>query len=195
MTIPEDIYRDSGSRLPFPVREELDDIGKKMFDQALDSGNKTAAGLRGPIGILLHSSQVARCHGELFRYLTFESGISSLIRELAILVTAREMDSKYEWAAHEPFALKAGVTQEIVNIIKYRKSYSELPETEASVIQLGREMFGKREVSSETFSQAIKIFGKKGLVDLVALMAHYCATAAILCAFDKQVGPDEPQLP
>ena len=66
---------------------------------------------------------------------------------------------------------------------------------EAMVIQLGQEMFGKRKVSSGTFANALKIFGKKELVNLVALMAHYCATAAVLCAFDNQVGPDQPALP
>jgi len=193
--MPNDIYPESGFRLPLPKREELDDAGKKQYDQALGPGSKTAADLRGPTGVLLHSPQVAQCHGALFHYLTFESGLSKQIRELAILVTAREMDGRYEWAAHEPAALKAGVSQNIVDIVKYRKSITGLPETETIVIQLGREMFGKRKVSSETFAQALKIFGKKGLVDLVALMGHYCATAAILCAFDKQVRPDQPALP
>ena len=75
------------------------------------SSKKTAAGLRGPSGIYLHSPQLAHYQGELFHYLTFESGLSSQIRELAILVTAREMDSNFEWAAHEPFALKVGRSQ------------------------------------------------------------------------------------
>ena len=192
-TLPNDIYPESGFRLPLPEREELDDIGKKLYDRALSSGNKTD--LRGPTGVLLHSPQVAECHGALFRYLTFESGLSKQIRELAVLVTAREMDSRYEWAAHEPAALKAGVPQDIVDIIKYRKNITGLPEMETIVIQLGREMIGKRKVSSETFAQALKVFGKKELVNLVAWMGHYCATAAILCAFDKQVHPDQPALP
>ena len=41
---------------------------------------------------------------------------------MAILVTAREIDSQFEWTAHEPVALKEGLSQEIIDIVKYRKS-------------------------------------------------------------------------
>ena len=37
------------------------------------------------------------------------------------LATARELNHQFEWVAHEPAALKVGISQEIVDIIKYRK--------------------------------------------------------------------------
>jgi 4-carboxymuconolactone decarboxylase len=36
------------------------------------------------------------------------------VRELAILTTARELDSQFEWAAHEPEALGEGISREII---------------------------------------------------------------------------------
>ena len=65
------------------------------------------------------------------------------------------------------------------------------------IITLGRETFGKRKVSSQTFARAIKLFGKEGLVNLVALMGNYAATAAMLCVMDMQLddGPDVKVLP
>lgn len=194
-TMPNDIYPESGCRLPLPERETLDDSGKKIYDQVIGPAIKTGADLRGPAGILLHSPRVAQYHVGQFHYLTFESGLSDQVRELAILVIARELDSRYEWAAHESLAFKAGVPEDIVELIKHRRSLDGLPETESIVIQLGREIVEKRKASSGTYAQALKIFGKKGLVDLVALMAHYAATAVILSAFDKQVRPDQPALP
>jgi hypothetical protein len=57
-------------------------------------------------------------------------------------------------------------------------------------------MFGQKKVSSETFAQALKIFGSRGMVNMVALMGDYCATAALLTAFDMQLPPGQkPQLP
>ncbi len=81
----------------------------------------------------------------------------------------------------------------VVSIIqgKYRKGVAELPETEAVIIQFGREMFRNKKVTSETFACALKIFGPKRLVDLVALMANYSATAVRFYAFDMQVDPDK----
>jgi len=41
----------------------------------------------------------------LNRYLRHEAGLGGRVRELAILTTARELGSQFEWAAHEPEAL------------------------------------------------------------------------------------------
>lgn len=192
--IPKDIYPESGCRLPLPKRDDFDDYGKKVYDKRVRS--RTLAGLRGPFGIHLHNPKLAENAYALNQYLRSESGFSGQIRELAILVTAREMDCQFEWTAHQPAAIKEGLTQEIIDVVKHRKSVEELPETEAVIIQFGREMFRKKKVTSETFVRALKIFGPKQLVELVTLMAYYSATAAELGAFDMQLSPGQkPLLP
>lgn len=195
-TLPKDINPESGYRLPLPKREDLDDYGKKVFDRLADPDRRKLAGLRGPSGIRLHSPKLAETANALSHYLRYESGLIGRVRELAILVTAREMDNQFEWAAHEPAALEEGITQETIDIIKYRKNTAGLTETEAVIIDLGRQMFGRKNVTSETFARALKIFGPRKLVDLVSLMANYSATAVLLCVFDMQLLPDkEPRLP
>ena len=114
------------------------------------------------------------------------------MRELAILTTARELDSRFEWAAHEPAALGEGISREIIGIIKYRRDTSELAAADRIVIDLGREIFGARKVSPMTYARALQQFGRRKLIDLVALMGNYAATAALLTAFDMQLDPDQP---
>jgi 4-carboxymuconolactone decarboxylase len=47
-----------------------------------------------------------------------------------------------------------------------------------------------------TYAGALAEFGRRKLVDLVALMGNYAATAALLTAFDMQLDPGaEPGLP
>jgi 4-carboxymuconolactone decarboxylase len=116
------------------------------------------------------------------------------VRELAILTTARELDSQFEWAAHEPEALAEGIPRKIIDIIKHRKDTSGLDEVDAIVIELGREIFGARRVASATFTRALRQFGRRTLVDLVALMGNYAGTAALLTAFDMQLDPSQPPL-
>ena len=71
-----------------------------------------------------------------------------------------------------------------------------MDEADAVVIELGREIFTARKVSSAIFARALALFGRRKLVDLVALMGNYAATAAMLTAFDMQLDPDqEPRLP
>jgi 4-carboxymuconolactone decarboxylase len=118
------------------------------------------------------------------------------VRELAILVTARENDSQFEWAAHEPAALAEGISPETVDVVRHRRDTSGLDESDAIVIALGREIFGARKVSPQTFVRALERFGQRTLVNLVALMGNYAAAAALLTAFDMQLDPgQEPGLP
>ncbi len=185
--IPEDIDPESRCRLPLPQRAELDAAGQAIFDRITDPKGGTIRGLRGPSGIQLHSPALSQLTGPVNRYLRFQAGFSGRVRELAILVTARECDSQFEWAAHEPEALREGIAPEIVELVRHRKSVEGLADADATIIALGREMFGARKVSAATFARALRQFGRKGIVDLVSLMANYAGTAALLTAFDMQL--------
>jgi 4-carboxymuconolactone decarboxylase len=189
---PEDVDPESGCRLPLPRREQLDDAGQRVYDSLADPKGGTLRGLRGPGGILLHSPDLSRHARPLNRYLRHEAELGGRVRELAILTTARELDSQFEWAAHEPEALAEGISREIIDIIKHRKFTSDLDEVDAIVIELGREIFGARRVASATFTRALRQFGRRTLVDLVALMGNYAGTAALLTAFDMQLDPSQP---
>jgi hypothetical protein len=101
--IPSDIDPNSGFRLPLPKREDLDEAGKKQYDRASAPG-ASIAGLQGPSGIQLYSPNTAEHTRALNRYLRYEAGFTPRVREIAILTTAREMDSQFEWVAHEPEA-------------------------------------------------------------------------------------------
>jgi 4-carboxymuconolactone decarboxylase len=109
------------------------------------------------------------------------------VREIAILTTAREMDSQFEWVAHEPEALKEGVEQSVIDVIKYRKSTAGLTDADATVIELGRQIWRDHKVSSELFAKAKTLFGPNKLIDLVLLMGNYAGTAALLTSVDMQL--------
>jgi 4-carboxymuconolactone decarboxylase len=184
--MPSDIDPKSGFRLPLPNREDLDEAGKTAYDRGVKPG-ATIAGLQGPAGIQLFSPKTAAHMTAVNRYLRFEAGFTPRVREVAILTTAREMDSQFEWVAHEPEALKEGVPQTVIDIIKYRRSTSGIDETDALIIELGRQLWRDHKLSSETFAQAKAIFGPNKLIDLVMLMGNYAGTAALLTAVDMQL--------
>jgi 4-carboxymuconolactone decarboxylase len=194
-SVPSDIDRESGFRLPLPKREELDDLGKRHYDRATAPG-ASIAGLQGPSGIQLYSPKTAEWTRSLNRYLRYEAGFSPRIREIAILTAAREMDSQFEWVAHEPEALKEGVDPKVIDVIKHRKSTAGLDETYATVIDLGRQLFRDHKLSSETFAKVKVLFGPHKLIELVMLMGNYAGTAALLTAVDMQLPPGQkPLLP
>ena len=181
-----DIDPQSGFRLPLPRREDLDEAGQKAYNRGTTPG-ATIAGLQGPAGVQLYSTKTAPHLAALNRYLRFEAGFSPRVRELAILTTAREMDSQFEWVAHEPEALKEGVEQSVIDVIKYRKSTAGLADADATVIELGRQIWRDHKVSSELFAKAKTLFGPNKLIDLVLLMGNYAGTAALLTSVDMQL--------
>ncbi|HUC48999.1 MAG TPA: hypothetical protein VMA30_06385 [Xanthobacteraceae bacterium] len=191
---PPDIDPQSGFRLPLLKREDLDEAGKRAYDRASTPG-KTIVGLQGPAGIHLYSTGTVDAHNTLSSYLRFQTGFDPKVREVAILSVAREMDSRFEWAAHEPEALKVGVPADIIDIIKYRKSTQGIDETYAAIIELGREAVGKHRVTSAAFARVKALFEPTQLVQLVMLMGAYASTAILLAAFDMQVPDGKPMLP
>jgi 4-carboxymuconolactone decarboxylase len=184
--MPSDIDPQSGFRLPLPKREDLDEAGKKAYDRGTAPG-ATIAGLQGPAGVQLFTPKIAEQISAINRYLRFQAGFTPRVREIAILTTAREMDSQFEWVAHEPEALKEGVDQSIIDVIKFRKSTAGLEETDATVIELGRQLWRDHKVTSQTFAKAKELFGPNKLIDLVLLMGNYAGTAALLTAVDMQL--------
>jgi 4-carboxymuconolactone decarboxylase len=193
---PDDIDPQSGCRLPLPRREELSPEGRRNYDSLADPNGGMLRGLRGPGGIMLHSEELARLARPLNRYLRGEAGLGGRLRELTILATARELDSQFEWAAHEAEALREGVSLDLIETVRHRGPLDTIDPDDAVVIALAREIFTARQVTAATFAQALALFGRKKLVELVALMGNYAATAALLTAFDMQLDPDQkPPLP
>ena len=182
---PADIDPDSGFRLPLLPRDSLDEASQRRYDRAVGGGN--IAGLQGPTGIMLYSPATQQAQSGMTRYLRNEAGLGPRVREIGLLITSRCMNNQFEWTAHEPVALKEGVPQETIDVIKHDRPTSSLDETDAVVIELGRAVWRDYKVSPELFARAKKIFGPNRLVDLVLLMGSHASTAALLTTFDMQL--------
>ncbi len=196
LQLPADIHPESRSRLPLVKRDNLDEAGRKAFDAVVDPQSRLRAELIGPAGIWLNAPELSPHIREINWYLRNRVALEAKLTELVILATIRETDGQTEWAAHEPAALKAGLGQNIVDIVKFRRAIEGASPKEAAIIRTARELLGQKRLSSETYSEALKLFGQKDLVEMVLLMANYAQTSIILHAFDQQLRPDlTPLLP
>ena len=190
--IPEDIYDDSLARLPQVQRSNLDTEGRAAFDTYVSPGTGYETGLRGPVGMWMHSPSLASAVFNVRQRVRYGTPKDQRLTELIILSTAREIDNQYEWSAHEPLAQAAGLEQEIIEAIKHRKNLASLfeitglGEVERTLIQFTRELVSEDKVSSGTFQSAINLFGNEGLVDIVGLVGYYNFVAMTLKAFDVQ---------
>jgi len=190
--IPDDIHMDSLARLPQVQRENLNTLGRSAFDTYVSPGTGYETGLRGPVGMWMHSPVLAEAVFDLRQRVRYGTPKDQRLTELIILTTAREISNQYEWSAHEPLGQAAGLEQDIIEVIKYRKDMNSLPsiegfgEIEQTLVQFTRELVSEEKVSTPTFNKAIELFGNEGVVDIVGLVGYYNFVAMTLKAFDVQ---------
>jgi 4-carboxymuconolactone decarboxylase len=194
-SLPSDINKDSLSRFPPIKRDQMDEKGKQVYDHVAGGAGKLASPT-GPASIGLYSPGVAEPMRMLNDYLRKNGVLGDRLSELAILVAAREVDEQYVWSAHEPAALKAGVAQPVIDVIKYGKDLSGLSEKDSAVIRFGRQLFREKKMSSDVFAKARELFGAQGTVELTALMGDYQLNGLLLKVADQHLPPErKPLLP
>ena len=192
---PADIDMTSLARLPQVQRADLDAVGRDAFDTFVSPGTGYETGLRGPIGMWMHSPVLAKAIFPLRERVRYGSAKDQRLTELTIISTAREVSNQYEYTAHEGAARTAGLEEAIIDFVKYRRPFNEAPnipefgDAERTIIQFTREVVSEEKVSSETFAKALDIFGREGLTDLVGLIGYYNLVAITLKAFDVHQPP------
>ena len=191
--LPPDIHPESLSRLPPVQRADLDDEGKRIYDALAGTGK--VLGRTGPSAVTMHSPKAAEPIYALNQYLR-KTVVGARYFEVAALVAAREFDQQYEWSGHEPAALRAGLEQSVIDVIKFNRDLNGVPEKDATIIRLGRALFRDHKVSSDLWAKMVELFGRQGAVEVTITMADYAMAGFVLTAVDQQLTPDrKPLLP
>jgi 4-carboxymuconolactone decarboxylase len=139
---------------------------------------------QGPFSVMIHVPEILQRGEHLRAYLRGDaSSLSLKIRELAMILTAREMDCQYIWNAHVALARRAGVRDDIIDSLRDKTALPALAPDEAVVVHYGREFFRTHQVSQATFDAARAQFGIRGLVELTNLMGYYALLAFNINAF------------
>jgi 4-carboxymuconolactone decarboxylase len=187
-TLPKDIYASSRNRAPLITRDMLTtDDSRKAYDDVMHGS--TIAGMQGPAGIGLYGANTRRIVAELNETLRLHIGLDPKLSELVMMVAAREIDSAFEWSAHENAARKLGMPDELIAVVRDRKALTGIGEKEAAIITLGREGVTKHKVSPQTYATAQRLFGTELLVNICLLMGNYLMTGLVLQVFDQQLPP------
>ncbi|MEH6773417.1 MAG: carboxymuconolactone decarboxylase family protein, partial [Cereibacter changlensis] len=74
--------------------------------------------VRGPLAIWLHRPELAEAAQALGAYCRYGSSLEPRLSELAILCMAVIWRSEFEWWAHKPIALKAGLSAAAVEALR-----------------------------------------------------------------------------
>ena len=136
---------------------------------------------------LLNSPDAAKAVGDLGEYLRYRSPLDPAVREIAILSTARELNSEYEWAQHEPVARQVGVREQVIDSIRSGRAPMGIPAKEGVFAQAARELVRDGTLSDRTFQAVEHLLGPLQTVDLIVLVGYYSMVARVLKALDVEL--------
>ena len=184
-SLPADIDPESYSRLPLILKDSLDSEGKRIFE--VINGSDTNVPRLGPPANSLYSIEAAEPY-DVMNQLLRRTVVGRQFFEISTLVPAREFNQQYEWSGHEIGARRAGVSQEVIDVIKYDRPVTGLPEKEATVIEYGRALLrGNRQISPEMWAKMVSLFGRQGTIEITMIMGDYTMTAMLLNAVNQQM--------
>jgi 4-carboxymuconolactone decarboxylase len=178
-------------RLPTIAPEQYTAEQKKAAEDFLAARNVPVFG---PFEPMMHSPEVMSIARSTGDYLRYHSAIGNTLSELVILVTAREWSQDYEWYVHQPIALKAGISKDIADAIADGRRPVAMSADEETVYDFTVELQKNKRVSDATFSRAEQRFGKKGVVDMVAISGYYTSLAMQLNTARYQFSGEGPRL-
>ena len=176
------------ARLPIATRDSVPEDQREVFDEIVQRLGRVPQ--VGPESVMIHVPEAQRWVAGLSSYLRNQSTLSRKVQELAICVTAREMDCQHVWNAHAGQARSAGVTDGLVEALRDRKELTAMAPDEEAVVNFGREFFRTHKVSRGAFQAALEQFGERGLVELTLTLGSYSVFAFCINAFDTDLPPN-----
>ncbi len=179
----------SRERMPAMTDDKMTDAQRKAAAE-ISSGPRGS--VRGPFQVLLRSPELMSPLQKVGEYLRFRCKLDRRIAEMATLIAAREYTQLYEWHAHHPLALKAGLKPELAQAIADGRRPAGMARDEEALYDLLTEAFKNKAVSDATYDRAIEVFGEQGVVELVALGGYY-GTLALLMNVARTPLPDGAQ--
>ena len=140
-------------------------------------------GLSGPFNAWIRSPELADHAQQLGAFLRFRSQLPARLAELAIIVVGRHMSAAFEFAAHAPLAIKAGLSEQIVEAIRTQQPPHVGAPDEAVVYAFAVALMRAHQVDDATYAQALALLGEAGVVELVAIVGYYSLVSLTLNTF------------
>jgi 4-carboxymuconolactone decarboxylase len=182
----------AAERFPTLTPDQMTPAQRKVADAILAGPRK---GLGGPFNTWLRSPELADKLQQVGEHLRFHSSVPPKLNEFAILITARAWDADYEWSAHYPLAIKAGLQPSVAADLASGIRPGAMSPDETAVYDFVTELRRAHRVSDPAYAAAHKVLGDQGIVDLVALSGYYDLVSMTLNTAQVAAPADGPQLP
>jgi 4-carboxymuconolactone decarboxylase len=155
----------------------------------------TFGGVVGPSTVLLHRPELAPPVYDIGDYFRGRSLVPAKLRLLGVLVAARERQGEFVWAAQVEAALRAGVAEAIIDLIRQRAAPSRFPVEEGEVIAYAEQLLRTNRVDQATFDALRDRHGTPWLIELTVVIGYYAMLSGVVSAFEVPPPADGDPLP
>lgn len=144
------------------------------------AGTRGGNGARGPFNMWLRVPELADRLQQVGAYIRYEAKVGQKLVEFAICVTARAWNAPYEWHAHAPLAVKAGLNPAHLAAVAADTVPDGLDPAEAITHRVASALAADGALADDVFEAAQAILGEAGLVEIVLACGYYTAVAFTL---------------
>src|SRR5436190_18122836 len=148
----------------------------------------------GPLKVWLNNPGLAEHAQALGAYARFNSSLPPRLSELAICITGAFWKANFEWFAHAPLAIKAGIDPAAAGAIRAGATPQLTKSDEQAIYDFATELLKTPRVSNATFERAKDELGETSVIDLVGIIGYYGLVSVTLNAFEMPLpeGEKEP---
>jgi 4-carboxymuconolactone decarboxylase len=164
-------------RMPEIPTDKMTAAQKKAADEFVAG---RGAPVLGPFVPLLRSPEVFLSAKAMGDYLRFKTVLPPKLKELAILVTARQWTQQYEWGFHSTAAIKAGLSAEIIKAVAEGRRPTGMSDEEEIVHDFCIELHHNKGVSDAIYGRALAKFSEQGVVDLASVNGYYTFLSMVM---------------
>jgi 4-carboxymuconolactone decarboxylase len=179
-----------------PLQTESLNPAQKAWADAITAPPRNAKFMNPPYRAYIRSPDMAPRLSALSDYLRWNTSLPARLSELAILITAREWTAQYEWFAHYPLALKAGLDPKVAGDIAAGKRPENMKEDEAALYDFATALYRDKKVSDPIYKAAVEKFGERGVMDIIGIIGYYDLVSMTLITMQARPPNDSvPPLP
>ena len=134
----------------------------------------------GPFAVLLRSPEVMLRAAAMGDYMRHHTVLPPKLNEFVILLTARHWTQQFEWYVHQPAALQAGLSHDIVNAVAAGRRPIGMSDEEKVVHDFTIELLRGQNVSDPVYAAAVARFGEQGIIDMVGVVGYYTFLSMVM---------------
>jgi 4-carboxymuconolactone decarboxylase len=149
-----------------------------------------------PYRAYIRNPELAPRLSALSDYLRWNTSLPPRLSEFAILLTARQWTAQYEWFAHYPLALKAGLDPKILADLSAGRRPDTMRDDEAVLYDLVTALYRDKKVTDPVYKAAADKFGERGVMDIIGIIGYYDLVSMTLITMQAGVpNGSSPPLP